>query len=369
MSYLYKKLIIVFTIMMLTSCSTDEAPETKLVRPILSQKVVYSGAQQERTFSGSSRTDQIVKLSFRNSGVLSVLNIKLGQTVKKGQLLGQLDNVQARLNYENSISSKNSAESAMKTAKLNLNRIRALYEKGGSSLSDFEVAKDTYKNAQQSFNSAVRNVDIQKEQLGYGFLYAPTDGIIANVEAEANENINAGQMIATLNAGTQMDIALGVPESVINRINIEMSVEVAFTALPGQSFEGVVTEISPSIDTNTATYPIVVKLSEPSAEIKSGMAANVTFRFGNNSNQQNNAQMLIIPANAVGEDATGRFVFVVNQKGDQAFVKKQPITIGNLTAEGFEVTSGLKFGDYIATAGLQTLLDGQEVLFKQESLP
>ncbi len=363
------RLKFIMGLIMLTSCGQQQVEEAKLIRPIRSHQVSYSGAEQIRSFSGSSRTDQVVKLSFRNSGVLSVLNIKLGQMVKKGQLLGQLDNVQARLNYENSISSRNSAESAMKTAKLNLNRIRSLYEKGGSSLSDFEIAKDTFKNAQQNFNSAVRNVDIQKEQLGYGYLYAPNDGVISGVEVEANENINAGQMIGTLNSGTDMDISLGVPESVINNIRTEMQVDVNFTALPNQNFTGIVTEISPSIDTNTATYPVTVKLSSPSEDIKSGMAANVLFNFLNANGRVNNDQALIIPSHAVGEDSQGRFVFVVNKKGDKATVSKQKITIGNLTADGFEVTSGLTAGTYIATAGLQTLLDGQEVLFKQDNSP
>ncbi|MGI9549798.1 MAG: efflux RND transporter periplasmic adaptor subunit, partial [Aurantibacter sp.] len=97
-------------------------------------------------------------------------------------------------------------------------------------------------------------------------------------------------------------------------------------------------------------------------EIKSGMAANVTFDFGNH---ETGVKELVVPAHAVGEDSEGRFVFLVeNDNGDGAgngVVKKQRITIGSLTSEGFEITSGLSAGQKIATAGLQTLLDGQEV--------
>ena len=119
-----------------------------------------------------------------------------------------------------------------------------------------------------------------------------------------------------------------------------------------------VTEVSPATDANTATYPVKVTVSNPSEAIKSGMAASVAFDF---SNHDATAQELIVPAHAVGEDSNGRFVFLIVEDGEAARVKKQLITIGDLTTDGFEVVSGLTSGQTIATAGLQTLLDGQEV--------
>ena len=88
------------------------------------------------------------------------------------------------------------------------------------------------------------------------------------------------------------------------------------------------------------------------------MAANVTFDFGD---REASNTTLVVPANAVGEDSNGRFVFLIEGEGESAKVKKQAISIGDLTTEGFEIQSGLTLGQKIATAGLQTLLDGQEV--------
>ncbi len=351
---------------LLVSCGEEEVSEEKLVRPVKYHKVEFSGGDKVRVFSGTSKTDQVVKLSFRSNGVLSELNIKLGQKVNKGDLLAKLDNVQARLNYENSISSKNSSESKMNTTKLNLNRIKALYEKGGSSLSDLEAAKDAARNAQQNYNSAMRNVDIQQDQINYGYLYAPSDGEISAVNVELNENISSGQIIATLNSGSHMNISLGLPESVINNVKLNMPVQVTFSSLNNKDFKGVVTEVSPSLDINTATYPITIDVEDASSEIKSGMAANVTFNFKDSESQPND-KFLVVPSIAVGEDSNGRFVFLLNQNGETAIANKQTIQIGKLTSEGFEVVSGLKSGQLIATAGLQTLLNGQEVLIKQES--
>ena len=162
--------------------------------------------------------------------VITKLDIKLGQKVKKGKLLAKLDNKQARLSYENAKSSMNSAKSQMNTAKLNLDRVRSLYEKGSSALSNFESAKNSFATAQQNYQSAERNVKIQKEQINFGYLYAPEDGVIATVTSEIDENVSPGQTVAILNSGTNMQISLGLPESIINRVKQGMSVNVHFTS-------------------------------------------------------------------------------------------------------------------------------------------
>jgi multidrug efflux system membrane fusion protein len=340
------------------SCSEEKKKEVELLRPIKYQKVGVLDSENIRTFSGIAQTDKVIALSFRNTGIIAQFDIKLGQTVKKGQLLAQLDNLQSRLAYEQSLTQKNSAQSQFNTTKLSLDRARALYEKGSASLSDFEGAKNAYKTAEQSYESAKRGVSIQQEQMKFGYLYAPESGVISAVNSEIKENVNPVQTIATLNAGTDMKINLGIPESIINKINVGDSVDVTFTSLQGKSFKAKVTEVSPTVSSTTATYPVHLILTTTTNDVKSGMTANVTFDFG--VSKASNFK-LIIPAYAVGEDHNGRFVFLLVREGATATVKKQPVTIGNLTAQGFEITSGITKGQHIATAGLQTLLDGQKV--------
>jgi multidrug efflux system membrane fusion protein len=342
----------------MVSCKDKEAPQEKLVRPVKYEEVTYLGGDKSRVFSGTAKTEKIINLSFRSSGIITMLDMKLGQKVKKGQLLGKLDNVSARLNYESAIEQKNSSESQMNTAKLNLNRVRKLYEKGSASLSDYEDAKNSYRTAVASFESAKRSVAIQQDQIQFGYLYAPEDGVIASVIAEIDENVSPGQQIGVLNAGTAIEISLGLPESLINMVKKDMQVRVDFTAIPNEDFEAVVTEVAPALDVNTSTYPVTVQIKDSDERIKSGMASNVFFEFKEDTINEN---MLVVPASAVGENSEGRFVFLVEGEDVKAVVKKHIIQIGELTPQGFEVKAGLKKGQKVATAGLQTLLDGQEV--------
>ena len=358
MKHINKITAIIIALVSLYACTEEKKATEKFVRPVKYQSVGFLGGEKIRTFSGTAQTDKIINLSFRSSGILSVLNIKLGQKVKKGQLLAKLDNVQARLSYEQAITQLNSASSQMNTAKLSFNRMRSLYEKGSASLSDFESAKNAYHTAVESYKSAKRGVELQEEQINYGYLYAPANGVIAALNTELDENISQGQKVATLNAGKDMEIALGLPESIINGIQENMMVNVDFSAVPGQTFKGKVTEVAPAVDQNTATYPVKVMLVNPSSDIKSGMAANVTFDLGHADLEH---PKMVVPTHAVGEDSKGRFVFVIQEENNIAKVVKTHVTIGALTAEGFEIKTGLKKGQKIATAGLQTLLNGQEV--------
>ncbi|HSR60097.1 MAG TPA: efflux RND transporter periplasmic adaptor subunit [Robiginitalea sp.] len=345
-------------LLVVVSCGGGgQAPENPL-RPVKYTLVDYRKGSENRTFSGTARTEKIVNLSFRSSGILTELNIKLGQRAKKGELLARLDNVTARLNYESALASQSSAESQMNTAKLALDRIRVLYEKGSASLTDFESAKNSHKTAQQGYESAKRSVAIQQEQIRFGYLYAPEDGVVTSISAEVDETISAGQPIAVMNAGTEMQIALGFPESIINEVSLGMPVTVRLPAYSDQDFPGSVTELSPAVDNNSATYPARVQVIDPEGLIKSGMAANVTLTLGSETREE---QVLTIPPEAVGEDSQGRFVFVIDETPETPVVRRTSINVGALDSRGFEVLSGLQRGQKVATAGLQTLLDGQPV--------
>ncbi|MEM9525298.1 MAG: efflux RND transporter periplasmic adaptor subunit [Bacteroidota bacterium] len=352
-------LILIGIGLLLSSCGEKEAMEVKFLRPVKYEVVSYGQKKNVRSFSGTAQTDVVVQLSFRSSGIITLFNVKLGQRVRKGQLLGQLDNVQARLAYEQAVTQLNSTESQMNTAKLSLNRIRSLYEKGSAALGEFEAAKNAYRTAQEGFRSAQRGVDIQQEQVRFGFLYAPDDGIISSVLAEKDENVSPGQPVAVLNAGEGMEIVIGIPESVINSVAKGMEATASFSSIPDESFAATVTEVAPSVDGNTATYPVRLSVSRSAGKIKSGMAARVSFDFSDKT--EANAQSLIIPIKAVGEDSDGQFVLLIDQSQDTAMIKKQHIEIGELNETGFVVKSGISAGQKIATAGLQTLLDGQRV--------
>ncbi|WP_068475298.1 efflux RND transporter periplasmic adaptor subunit [Saccharicrinis aurantiacus] len=360
MKYLNHTLAMLVLVIIISACGNKEKKKEEVIKPVRYEVVAKMNAQKVRSYSGVASASNKIELSFRTSGIVSVLKAKIGQRVKKGDLLMRLDNVQAQLTYEQSISALKSAQSAMNTAKSSLERSKALYEKGSHSLSEYETAKNNFQNALDKFESAKRKKDIDQSQINYGYIYAPKSGVLAAVDISLNETVGSGQVVAILNAGDDVNVLVGLPENVINNVALGMTTEVEFSSVTGRTFTGSVIEVSPIVDSNTSTFPVKIDINKPIESIKPGMVANVTFTYGSDSDSGSN--QLVVPVKAVGEDGNGNFVMCIQTSDNKiGIVKKQNITLGELTNNGFIVLKGLEEGQLIATAGLQTLLNNQKV--------
>ena len=354
-----RKVTLIFFTIITIGCNSKEENKAIPLRPVKYQIVGSAESAMVRTFSGLAKAGDEIELSFRTSGIITDLNVEVGDFVKKGDLIAKLDNIQANLSYQQSISNVNSAKSTLNTTRTNLERIKTLFEKGSKSLREYESAKNAFENAQAEYESALKNKDIEATQVSFGFIYASADGTIVRKDHELNENVRPGQIICVLNAGDKLNVQVGLPESVINLVTLDMTAQITFSSI-SDTIQGKVFEISPVAETSSATYPVKLLISNTNKNIRPGMAANVTFEFPNNNLNKNNYP--IIPVKAVGEDSNGNFVFLVETEGDdKAKVVKQYVTIGTLTPDGFEIEKGLSNGQKIATAGLQTLLDNQTV--------
>jgi len=355
-----KNILITFLlIFLIIGCKSKEPEKETPLRPVKYEIVGSSESEMIRTFSALVRAGDEIEMSFRSSGIITELNVEVGDLVKKGDLIARLDNIQANLSYQQSISSVNSARSTLNTTTTNLYRIKTLFEKGSKSLREYESAKNDYDNAQAQYESAIQNKGIEATQVSFGFIYASANGTIVRKDSELNENVRPGKIICVLNAGDKLNIQVGLPESVINKVTVDMLAQISFSAIK-DTIEGKVFEISPVTDPDSATYPVKLDIDNSNKNIRPGMAANVTFVFPNEDSNKNDYP--IIPIKAVGEDEEGNFVFLIESEGEhQAKVIKQYVELGDLTPDGFEVVKGLSNGQRIATAGLQTLLDNQKV--------
>ena len=130
----------------------------------------------------------------------------------------------------------------------------------------------------------------------------PEAGTLATVDIEVNEFVQAGELVATLLAGEQIEVSVSVPASVIRSIERGAKAEARFNSLGGKTFKGVVTEVGVASMSGSATFPVTVRLSEGQDEARAGMAADVTFKFDSDPN----APQFTLPAHAVGEDREGR---------------------------------------------------------------
>lgn len=370
----------IFCLLILGICLTNckEKPQEKKVvlRPVRYGKVMTTGSANSQVFSGTAQSSKSSNLSFKVAGTINNLTVKVGDKVRTGQLIARIDAIDYSVQYDQAVAQLKSAETQIKSAETQLvttksayERVEKLYENNSVPLSEYEQAKASYEAAQSQQTAALaqvtasqKQVEAARNQVSYARLTAPFSGIITNVMAEENELVGSGTPIATLSAERDPEVIVGMPETFIAQIKKGQHAHIEFSTIPNKKFEGTISEVSFSSNTG-ATYPVIVKIDNPTPAIRPGMAANVEFSLGK---KQDTQTFLVAPVQAIGEGTTGNFAFVLNKEANGYAVKKQKVEVGNLLATGFEIKSGLNEGDLVATAGLKSLLDGMEVMLLEE---
>ncbi len=353
-------------ILSLAACQGEEPLIPDVLRPVRSQTVFFSNAEQVRTFSGVSKSGLEASLSFKVSGTVKHLPVKVGDKVRKNQRLAEIDPKDFRLEVQRAEAALASAKAASRNARGEYARVRALYENRNASRNDLDQARATAESSNAQVQSEQKSLELAKLQLTYTRLLSPANCSVASVPTEVNENVQAGQTIVEVVCGSHLEVEVGVPEIFIAKITPQMPVTVAFDAIKGNRFPAVVTKVSVSAGKNRTTFPVTVQLQTDVPGFRSGLASDVQFTFEGKKGEPH----ILVPSVAVGEDQEGSFVFLLEEQDDgTGIVRRQPVHIGELTPEGLEIVDGLKNGAHIVTGGVRRLHDSQPVRLMATSSP
>ncbi|MBT3345926.1 MAG: efflux RND transporter periplasmic adaptor subunit, partial [Gemmatimonadetes bacterium] len=329
-----------------------------IIRPVRSQAVFVTGAARVRSFTGTARASKESQLSFKVAGTVARVSVAVGDLVSAGAHLASLDDGDFRLQMQEAEAQLASTEAQARNADANYARVRALYENRNASLNDLDAARAASESARESVNSIQKRLELARMQLGYTQLSAPYAGSISQVRVETNENVQPGQAVAVLMAGSQLEVEVGVPEVLIAQVREGDEVTVRFEALADRSQLARVTEIGVGSMGMATSFPVTVLLDHVDPDCRPGMTAEVDFQFESVSSRER----LLVPAVAVGEDRQGRYVWVVRPAADGLVtVHRTPVTVGELGPEGLEILEGLSDGDRVVTAGVSRVIDGQTV--------
>lgn len=342
----------------LLACGGEEAAAPPPLRPVRHVRVEPSGEAVPATFAGVARAGVESRLSFRVGGTVQEVAVKLGDRVDRGQVLARLDPTDYELKVEEAEAALAQGRAALRRAQADYDRVRALYENNNAARSELDAARAAAESAQAQVDAGGKQLQLARQQLGYTVLRAPLPGAIAEVEVEVNENVRAGDKVFLSTSGDRPEVAVAVPEVLIAQVQEGQPVGVAFDALPGRRFTATVTEVGVATTGTATTYAVTARLDEPGREVRAGMAAEVTFRFPG----PDGGGRIYVPPVAVGEDREGRFVFVLEPRGDgTGVVRRRPVTVGELGPGGLHLEAGVEAGELVVTAGVRRLTDGMEV--------
>lgn len=344
-----------------TGCGSEEEVALPEIRPVRYAQAFVAGGNQTRTFPGVARAASEQHLAFRVSGTVTTVEVTVGSIVRRGRVIMQLDSGDLELRRQQAEAGLAQARAQSRNAKANYERVVALYENGNTSMSDMDAARASYESTNASQVSAETALRLAEQQVAYTQLVAPIDGSVSQVAVDVNEAVGTGQpVVAIIDTGGNPEVQVTVPEVFIGGLHRGYPADVVFGALENGDFTASVTEVGTSA-TSAGGFPVIARLHDRAnlTRVRPGMAAEVTFRITGDSDVSG----VLVPPQAVGQDHKSRFVYVLNRSDSNniATAERRPVEIGSLTPEGLEILGDVTDGEYVATAGLRTLVTGQQV--------
>ncbi|WP_133138771.1 efflux RND transporter periplasmic adaptor subunit [Legionella genomosp. 1] len=332
--------------LLLLSCSENEKNNktTAQARPVKAIQIGNATALDGRFFPGKAKASQEVDLSFNVAGSLIELPVKIGDKIKKGDLVAKLDprDFQAKVK---------AAKAEFMRDKQNYQRAKELVGKGHISKSDYDLVESKWIMAQS-------NLELAEKALVDSVIKAPFDGQIANLYVENFQTISSHQQVARLLNISEIEMVIQIPESAISLMSSVSNIVVLFDAFPTHSIPAQIKEISNEASPDTRTYPVTLLLQQPKdIEILPGMAGKAKGVI----KKKNTQSELTVPVSAVLTvgDTNKTFVWLVDPESGR--VHQQEIQIGELTPSGLSVLKGIKAGDWLVIAGIHSLKEGDVV--------
>lgn len=350
----------------LTGCFPEEDAPAKPppVRGLVT--VVVEAVEQStvRRYPGVLEPGEVNLLSFEVGGRLGRLTLDVGQRVREGQLLAELDAEQFETRIENREASVAEAEASLAQAEDDLARSQQLLERGVGTVVSRDENRTAALQARARLTQAEKDLASAREDLADSKLYTPFDGIIDTVEADSFATVSAGQTIVTLYEQTDYEVSFSVSFDVIEQLVVGTPATVRLADDPDTVLAAVVSELGERAGT-VSSFPVVVQLEDVVPQLKAGMAVEVAFEFDLPA-----ATGHLIPITAaiadvaLPEDAGPNSiieleVYVFDAK--TSTVRRRRITMAGIRGNQFLVIDGLTPGERVATKGVAFLRDGMAV--------
>ncbi len=330
-------------------------------RPVL---VAHPGAvagSAALAYAGEVRAREETALSFRVGGNLVRRLVDVGDRVRRGQLLAELDPGDLQLQAQAAQAQLAAAEGELARAGADRARYARLAQQQLVSRSALDAQEAAYAAATGQARAARANLEVARNQAAYSQLRAPRDGVIALRQAEAGQVVAAGQAIFGLAGEGGREVAIALPETRIRDFAVGQRALVELWNAPGQRLPARIREIAPAADAQTRTYAARVALDgDGAAAVELGQSARVYFEAGGRGRGSDGRPALAVPLAAVQRnDKGGTGVWVVDPATRKTHLA--PVRLGAYGEDSVPVLHGLSAGDWIVAAGGHLLREGEVV--------
>ncbi|MBR0037143.1 MAG: efflux RND transporter periplasmic adaptor subunit [Bacteroidales bacterium] len=311
-----------------TTFKTAEEQEAVNVKV---KQVSARSVEQLVEFTANVEADVVNSIAPQSPVRIRKINVEVGDRVRKGQVLVQLD--------DNSLTQ---LEAQLNNQRIEFKRIEELYKVGGASKSNYDTQKTALDVLETQYKNLVENTQ----------LTSPIDGVVSARNYDDGD-LYAGTPVLVVQKITPVKLLLDVNEQYFKDVKVGMPIDnIVLDAYPGETFQGKVSIVYPTLDRNTRSFQVEVQIPNANQRVRPGMFARVTLNFGT-------ADYVLVPDQAVVKQTGSgeRFVYVVSD----GKVRRQTINVGRRIDAEYVVIDGLKDGEQVVVFGQTLLSDGRKV--------
>jgi RND family efflux transporter MFP subunit len=342
--------------LLLQACSKP-VPAEEPVRAVKVLTVGLDAMHSGAEYAGEVRSRVESRLGFRVSGKLLRRHVEIGQHVKVGELLAQLDPQDFKLAADGARAQLAAAATNRDLALADYKRYKDLREQNFISAAELERRDTTLKAAQAQVDQAQAQLAGLGNQTGYANLVADIAGVVTSVDAEPGQVLSAGTPVLRIAQDGPRDAVFSVPEDKLAKLKIGSQVQVQAWAAE-KSAMAIVREVAASADAVTRTYTVKVGLTGPEL-----WPLGSTVTVAPKALDRSGPLVIKLPTSALQHDGEKAAVWLLDKA--TMTVRLQPIAIATADGNEIVVAQGLEPGMQVVSVGAHVLNPGQKVSIYQ----
>lgn len=285
--------------------TANTALDTEVVETLPSPLLSNQVTQQLLRASGYVVASTQASVSSKATGRLRELHVQEGDQLKKGEVIGILENedlvalVREQEAALNALQAQvRAAQAEFDDAKLHFERMARLEKEHVVTAAEKDQATARFKRTRADLESAVANAELgqarvekAKVELSYTYIIAPFDGTVLTKNADIGEIVapfgsssDARATLVTMADMSSLEVEADVSESYLAKVHVGQATQITLDSFPEAKYDGVVTKIVPTVDRAKATVQVKVKFVNLDSRVLPEMSAKVSFQLKDESN-------------------------------------------------------------------------------------
>src|SRR5436305_6141145 len=317
---------------------------------------------------GAVRALNTVTVRSQVDGKLIAVNFTEGQDVKKGDVLGEIDPVIFKAQYDQALAKKAQDEAQLANQRLDLARYQQLSASNAGSKQQYDTQRAVVAQQEALVNADQAAIDNAQAMLGYTKIIAPLSGRAGLRQVDQGNIIHASDStgLVTITQLQPIAVQFSLPQQQIVRVNAAsakgmLSVDVFGNDGATVADTGKLTGIDNQVDPTTGTLKLKAEFPNANFQLWPGQFVNVRLKV------ETLPKAIVIPTSAAQRGPAGTFSYVI---GDDDIVTAKPITVIQQNETDAVIGSGLTPSDRVVTTGFANLPDGYKVIVvKGEQTP